>query len=220
MSVQRGGVSPEPRGTGVTGQVTWRTDDGRGIEGARLLLHGGGIRALGRMVHAGGGPADPPFTASYRLDAGDGGRVRRLAVTSATAGRERYLTLNRTDDGFWLLDTGMGGGRLEFAGAEDVDVAFSPLFNSVPIRRLGLHRDPGDHTLSMVYVALPDLSVEVVEQRYRTVTPLGLGERPAEATVGFAWDGFTAELVVDAEGVVSSYPGVASRVPDVAPASS
>jgi hypothetical protein len=219
MSVQRGAMPPEPRGSGVTGLVTWRTDDARGIEGARLLLHGNGIRALGRMVRAGGGPADPPFTASYRLDAGDNGRVRRLAVTSATDGRERYLTLNRTDDGFWLLDTGMGSGRLDVAPAVDVDLSFSPLFNTVPIRRLGLHREPGDHTLSMVFVALPDLSVEVVEQRYQTLSPLGQGDHPGEATVGFAWDAFTAEIVVDAEGVVSSYPGVASRIPDIAPAS-
>jgi uncharacterized protein len=202
------------------GLVTWRTDDGRGSEGARVLLHGSGLRALGRMVRAGNGPAEPPFTASYRLDAGDGGRVRRLAVTSATAERERYLTLNRTDDGFWLLDTGLGGGRLDVAGAVDVDLAFSPLFNTVPIRLLGLHRAPGDHVLSMVFVSLPDLSVEVVEQRYRSVSPLGQGERPAEATVGFAWDAFTADLVVDAEGVVLSYPGVASRIPDAEPAPS
>ena len=68
--------------------------------------------------------------------------MRRLAVTCATAGRERYITLNRTDDGFWLLDTGMGGGRLDVEGAVDVDLAFSPLFNTLPIRRLGLHRRP------------------------------------------------------------------------------
>ena len=79
MPEQRGARPPEPRGAGVTGLVTWRSDDGRGIEGARLLLHDGGLRALGRMVRGGNGPADPPFTASYRLVAGDGGRVRRLA---------------------------------------------------------------------------------------------------------------------------------------------
>ena len=56
-----------------------------------LLLHGGGGRALGRMVRAGTGPADPAFTASYRLVAGDDGRVHRLAVTSATAGREPHI---------------------------------------------------------------------------------------------------------------------------------
>jgi hypothetical protein len=206
--------------SGATGLVTWRSDDGRGIEGSRVLLHDGGLRALGRMVRAGHGPAEPPFTASYRLDAGDAGRVRRLAVTSATAGRERYLTLNRTDDGFWLLDTGTGGGRLDVAGAVDVDLAFSPLFNTVPIRRLGLHRAAGDHLLSMVFVSLPALTVEVVEQRYRAVSPLGEGDRPDEAAVGFAWDAFTAELVVDADGVVVSYPGVATRMPDAEPAPS
>jgi len=73
--------------------------------------------------------------------------------------------------------------------------------------------------LSTMFVALPDLSVEVVEQRYRALSPLGQGERPEEATVGFAWDAFTADLVVDADGLVSSYPGVASRIPEAAPAS-
>ena len=100
----------------------------------------------------------------------------------------------------------------------DVDLAFSPMFNTLPIRRLGLHRNPGDHVLAVAFVALPDLTVEVVEQRYRAVSTLGEGERPGEATVGFAWDAFTAELVVDAEGVVLSYPGVASRMPGPAAA--
>ena len=148
--------------------VTWRSDDGRGVEGTRLLIGDGGLRALGRMMH--GGDADgPAFTASYRLVADPDGRLRRLAVTSATAGRERHLTLNRTDDGFWLLDTGSGGGRSDFAGAVDVDLAFSPMFTTLPIRRLGLHHGPGDHLLRVVVVALPELTVEVVEQRYRTV---------------------------------------------------
>jgi hypothetical protein len=202
----------------VTRLITWQADDGHGVEGTRLLLNGGGWRALGRMVRAGTGPADPAFTASYRLVAGDDGRVHRLAVTSATAGRERHLTLNRTDDGFWLLDTGSGGRRSDFDGAVDIDLAFSPMFNTLPIRRLGLHRGAGDHLLTMVFVALPELTVEVVHQRYRALSPLGEGQNPAEATVAFAWDAFTAELVVDAEAVVVSYPGVASRIPDVASA--
>lgn len=199
--------------------VTWRSDDGRGVEGTRLLVGDGGLRALGRMVH--GGDADgPAFTASYRLVADADGRLRRLAVTSATDDRERHLTLNRTDDGFWLLDTGSGGSRSDFAGAVDVDLAFSPMFNTLPIRRLGLHRGPGDHLLKVVFVALPELTAEVVDQRYRAVSPLGEGARPGEAVVGFTWNTFDAELVVDADAVVTSYPGVALRLPDVAPAAS
>jgi hypothetical protein len=200
----------------MTRLVTWRSDDGRGVEGTRLLLGTPGLRALGRMVHAGGGVDDPPFTASYRLVAGPDGALHRLAVTSATPARERHLTLNRTDDGFWLLDTGSGGDRSEFDGAVDVDLAYSPMFNTLPIRRLRLHREPGDHLLKVVFVALPELTTEVVEQRYRAVSPLGKGERPDEAVVGFTWNTFTAELAVDDDAVVTSYPGVASRIPDAA----
>jgi uncharacterized protein len=202
----------------MTGLVTWRSDDGRGVEGTRLLVGPAGLRALGRMVHAGSGAADPPFTASYRLVADGDGLLRRLAVTSATADRERHLTLNRTDDGFWLLDTGSGGARSEFDGAVDVDLAYSPMFNTLPIRRLALHRASGNHLLKVVFVGLPDLTSEVVEQRYRAVSPLGEGDRPDEAVVGFAWDAFTAELVVDGDAVVTAYPGVASRLPGAAPA--
>ena len=100
----------------------------------------------------------------------------------------------------------------------DVDLAFSPMFNTLPIRRLGLHRNRGDHVIAVAFVSLPDLTVEVVEQRYRTVSTLGEGEWPGQATVEFAWDAFTAEIVVDAEGVVLSYPGVASRMPGPAAA--
>jgi hypothetical protein len=193
----------------VTTMLTWQAEDGHGLEGTRLLLGNGGLRALGRLVRAGEGG---DFTASYRLVVGEDGTLERLSVTSATAERERHLTINRTDDGVWLLDTGTGTGgtRSDFAGAVDVDLAFSPMFNTLPIRRLGLHRHPGEHRLPMVYVSLPDLEVQVVEQSYRTVSELD-GE-DGHALVEFRWDDFTAELVVDADGVVASYPGLARRL--------
>lgn len=188
--------------------LTWQAEDGTGLEGVRLLLgSGGGFRALSRMVRA-------EFTASYRLVVGDDGTLERLSVTCATAQRERHLTINRTDDGFWLLDTGSGGTRAGFDGAVDVDLAYSPLLNSLPIRRLGLHRQAGEHTLPMVFVSLPDLEVRLVEQHYRTVEPLGAD---GTAVVGFRWDDLSADLTVDADGVVLAYPGLATRLTPAAP---
>ena len=193
----------------VTTMLTWQAEDGHGLEGTRMLPGHGGFRALGRMVRVepGGG-----FTASYRLVVGEDGTLARLSITSATAERERHLTINRTDDGVWLLDTGAGAGgtRADFAGAVDVDLAFSPMFNTLPIRRLGLHRTAGEHTLPMVFVSLPDLEVSVVEQSYRTISELDEGS--GHAQVGFRWGDFSADLVVDADGVVASYPGVARRL--------
>jgi hypothetical protein len=192
--------------------LTWQAEDGHGLEGVRLIPGhggGGGFRALGRMVRV---EPEGSFTASYRLVVGDDGRLARLSLTSATAERERHLTINRTDDGVWLLDTGSGTGavRDDCAGAVDVDLAFSPMFNTIPIRRLGLHRESGEHTLPMVFVSLPDLEVRVAEQVYRTVSVLDEGTGHAE--IGFRWGDFTADLVVDADGVVTTYPGLARRL--------
>lgn len=185
--------------------LTWQAENGHGFEGTRLLLGQGHFRALGRMVRV-----DPAgdLTASYRLVMKDDGTPERLSVTSATAERERHLTLNRADDGMWLLDTGSGGTRSNFDGAVDLDLAYSPLFNTLPIRRLALHRVAGEHTLPIVFVALPSLTVEVVEQTYRTVSVL---DDSGHAVIGFWWGDFSADLVVDSEGFVVSYPGIATR---------
>lgn len=193
----------------MTTMLTWQTDGGRGLEGARLLLQPHGYRTLGRMVKA-----DPEgdFTASYRLIVGEGGELVRLSVTAATVARERHLTINRTDDGVWLLDTGTDGGttRADFAGIVDVDLEYSAMFNTLPIRRLNLHRQAGEYVVPMVLVLLPDLAVTAVEQVYRTVSVLD--ENTGEAVVEFRSGDFVAELVVDADGVVLSYPGIATRL--------
>lgn len=190
--------------------LTWQAADGIGLEGVRLLLQNtGGLRALGRLVR-------PDFTASYRLIVGEGGVLHRVSIVSATGDRERHLTLNRSEEGRWLADS--GSGQSGISGADiDVDLAHSALFNSLPIRRLGLHRGAGEATVTMVHVSLPDLAVSLVEQRYRTVSTL---DEDGRALVEFAWDDFRAELVVDADGVVVSYPGVATRLatPVIAPA--
>jgi hypothetical protein len=191
--------------------LTWQADDGHGLEGTRLHLGAGGsFRALSRMVRVG---PNGDFTASYRLVVGADGVLERLSVTSATADRERHLTINRTDDGLWLLDrgsSGSGGSRSDYGGALDVNLAYSPMLNTVPIRRLGLHRASAEHTLPTVFVTLPDLEVIQVSQTYRTVSEL---DDTGHALVGFRWDDFAAELVVDGDGVVASYPGVATRLP-------
>jgi hypothetical protein len=187
--------------------LTWQAGDGRTLESARVLLGAGGLRALGRAVRA--VPDTLTFTSSYRLVVGESGEVQRLSVTTATAERERSLTLNRTEDGYWLLDTGSGGARAEFEKSVDVDLEYSPLFNALPIRRLGLHKQSGEHTMPMVVVSVPTLEVQVVRQRYRTVSTL---DGDGHAVVEFAQGDLTAELTVDADGLVLDYPGLAARL--------
>ena len=183
--------------------LTWQAHDGHGFEGVRVHFGAGkAFRALGRIVCAEPGG---DWTASYRLVVREDGGVERASFTSATAERERHLTINRTEDGYWLLDTGAGGTRTDFDGAVDIDLAGSAIFNALPVRRLDLHREESEHTLPIVYVTLPGLEPSVVQQTYRVVST---GDTPV---VEFRQDDFTADLRLDQDGFVVDYPGVAAR---------
>ena len=143
-----------------------------------------------------------------------GRAAQRLSVTSDTAERERHLTMNRTDDGYWLLDTGGGGAAPgpSSAARSTSTSRYSPLFNTLPIRRLGLHRQPGEHTLPMVFVVAAGAGGAGGRSRPTARSPCSMATRTTRWS-SFSWDDFAAELVVDADGLVISYPGVATRRP-------
>ena len=62
--------------------------------------------------------------------------------------------------------------------------------------------------LAMAWVDVPALTVHRSLQRYTTLGPAGDGG----AVIGFASEGFTATITVDADGFVVDYPGIATRV--------
>lgn len=175
------------------------------LEAARVVLGERSMRASGSMVAARENGTEP-FSASYALTSDESGVLRRLTVRTVRARGELHVTISRSEEGIWLVDHGAGVERTDFDGAVDVDLAFSPLFNALPMRRLALHRAAAEHQLPMVFVDLPSLEVTLVRQVYRTVS---VGE---PAVVNFTWDAFTADLTADADGLVLEYPGLARRI--------
>lgn len=186
--------------------LTWAGVDASRLEAVRVVVGDRGIRATGSIIAA-ATEAAPAYSASYSLSTDEAGVIGRFTVRTTTATGERHVTLSRSEEGIWLVDHGSGAVRTEFDGAVDVDLAGSPLFNALPIRRLGLHRIASEHELSMVFVDLPSLDVELTQQRYRTVS---VGAE--QSVVSFATAAFQAELSVDADGLVIDYPGLARRL--------
>ena len=186
--------------------VTWRGEAGNRLESARILLQEARVKASGRVVAA-DSDEHGAYNASFELSVGEDGVVSRLLLRSTTAEQERQVSISRTEDGVWLVDHGGGAKRSEFAGAVDVNVESTVLFNALPVRRLGLHRKAGEHELPVVWVALPDLSVRLVRESYRTVS---INE--GSAVIGFTRDSVETDLTVDASGLVVDYPGLATRV--------
>jgi uncharacterized protein len=88
-------------------------------------------------------------------------------------------------------------------GRDHFDLGYSPLFNSSPVIRYGLHRGGESRDFVMTLVSVPSLEVERSEQRYEPFAP-GL--------VRFRSGDFTAMLELDEDGFVVRYPGLATRL--------
>lgn len=206
MDVLEGGEPrPQSAATPSTTMLTWAGVGASRLEAVRVVLGDRGMRATGSMI-ATADDDDEAHSASYTLATDESGVLSRLTVRTVTARGEAYVSLSRSEEGDWLVDHGVGAQRTGFEGALDADLAFSPLFNALPVRRVGLHRTPQDCELAVVHVGLPSLRVKLVRQTYRTVS---VGERPV---VTFSGDDLTADLVLDTEGLVLDYPGLARRV--------
>jgi hypothetical protein len=199
--------------------VFWERLDVTGAEHA-VLDDRRGLIARGTAL-----AVDPiPYTCRYELVVDQGWESNRLEVTVEGGGWLRTLRLERAA-GRWRATTGEQGdldAALEAAGkvaaglpgteeperlepARDVDLGGSPLTNTLPIRRLDLRNSTPDAERRVVvaWVLLPSLQVVASEQSY---TPLG-GNR-----IRFRSGTFTADLTVDADGYVMSYPGLAKRL--------
>ena len=92
--------------------------------------------------------------------------------------------------------------RAGYDGAMDVDVIFSPFFNTLPIRRTGLYQRSESLSVPVVYVSLPDLAVNPATISYSSAADgIKLHSPVADTTV-----------TVDSDGFILDYPGLAERI--------
>lgn len=174
-------------------RLAWNgTPDWR-AEVCEVVLSDDGVAATGAQL----GSAPAPYRAAYELEARHGWITRRLRVQVGGVGS---LELMHDGKGGWA---GVPNAA-DLHGALDCDLAFSPLTNLMPVRRHRLHEQPGAVDVAVAWVSLPDLTVHRSQQRYEHLAP---------GRVRFSdEEGFTADLELDADGLVVTYPGLARRV--------
>jgi uncharacterized protein len=183
--------------------LTWRAPDISRMESVRVQLSGKRIRANGRIVAA-ATEGNPAFGSYYELQTDESGATKRFGLTVTLAERERQLAIARDEENMWLITDHQGERREAFNGALDVDVVFSPFFNALPIRRLGLHEQADSIALPMVYVNVPEMTVTAAIVNYTSgggPDGIKLHSPVADTTVS-----------VDADGFIVDYPGLAERI--------
>jgi hypothetical protein len=194
--------------------VVWRKDDPDGAELAELELAADRLSAVGVAI----GSDPEPYRLDYTLETTAGFVTTRVTVATRGAGWSRSLDLRRGADGDWRVAVTAegsielpepGGDPSVFAGALDPDLALSPLFNTMPVLRHGLHLRPGSYDLRMIWISVPDLALHVSPQRYTNVD--GDARRVRFESLD-PDDDFIAEITFDEEGIVIDYPGIARRI--------
>jgi hypothetical protein len=193
---------PPHEATGpIERHVYWEPWTEPGLEHLHLRLGREGVRADGvalRLVKM------SPVRARYEIHCDAAWRVREVTVRTLDS-PERSIVLRADGEGVWNDAGGAPVPALE--GCVDVDVSVTPFTNTLPIRRLELA--PGQAaTLRMAYVRVPGLTFEAVEQRYTCLERGAAGGRYRYEGLD---TGFTAELPVDADGLVLDYPGLSRR---------
>lgn len=129
--------------------------------------------------------------ASYEVVA-DRRWVTRLAVVTIASAANRAMTIEHDGRGGWAVD---GVGRPDLTTCLDVDLGITPSTNTLPIRRLGLA--VGDvNDLDAAWVRFPEMSVEVLSQRY---------ERLSDSSYRYSSADFQRDLEIDPKGIVQRY---------------
>lgn len=114
---------------------------------------------------------------------------------------KKELQITRDDDS-WYAD----GKRLQLPReCTDVDLAWSPSTNTLPIRRLHLNIGISSGPLTAAWVRLPELTVEALQQTYERTGPRAYIYRSRGGS-------FKANLTVDEDYLIVDYEGAWKRV--------
>lgn len=192
-----------PAATPIDRTLFWAPWDGPGLEHLRLRSADIGYVATGTVL----GLADGrPFRLQYKIKCDADWRPRKVLLDCLGPEGSRERLLRATGNGQWKDDRGEILTALD--GCHDVDITVTPFTNTLAVRRLKLRQaQPAD--IRVLYVTVPDLQIGAVTQRYTC-----LEQREDGMTVRYEQPAidFTAELPLDADGLVHDYPGLFRRV--------
>ena len=189
----------------MTREVFWATVQEPGFEHLALSVDREGLRADGAVIGVIDTPPRP-FRLHYTIACYADFRVRAVTVTLSHP-TIRGVALHADGIGNWRDEAGMELTSLR--GCVDVDIMTTPFTNTLPIRRLEWTAGRSQ-TLPVAYVTVPTLAVSMEHQRYTCLErSLGASRFRFESLA----TGFTAELQVDADGLVIEYSDIFRRVP-------
>ena len=171
--------------------ILWRTLSAPGHETAKIYgdeSEGWTIDGASIFLHEG-----EPVRLDYLIEC-DADWNTTFATVDGWVGDEIVEVEITVDDGAWT----MNGERIPgLDGCTDIDLNFSPVTNTLPIRRLNL-KVGETRSVKAAWLRFPSFQLELLEQTYTRID---------ESTVRYETvTGFAATLTVNEDGLVTNYP--------------
>lgn len=176
--------------------IRWQSLQHGGLEQLRMDVYAEGIKVRSAIV----GEADGVrHGVLYELNLTPDWRFQTLPIQRTDGA---MVVLRRNDDGTWLDMQGEALPDLE--GCFDIDFEMTPFTNTLPIRRDPL-RIGETRRFWMAYIPADTLQPFADEQIYTRLDERRYLFEEADGS-------FSAEITVDADGLVTDYPDLFERV--------
>lgn len=133
----------------------------------------------------------------YQVDCAPDWSTRRVEVSGYRGGETIALLLETDSDRNWLLN---GAEQPQVRGCVDIDLAFTPATNLLPIRR-GRPDIGSALELSAAWLRFPALTLAPLPQRYTRLSEFGYRYESRQGA-------FQAELSVGPDGLPREYQGL------------
>lgn len=179
----------------------WQALEGIGLEHLILQEANAGIFADSWVI---GEVKGEPFRLHYTVTCDNQWRTR--VVTAAVLTPElRHIEMTVNEEGVWT--DRFNNAIEELDGCVDLDISATPFTNTLPLRRLSL-RSGEAAVIDVAYLSIPDLEWRLSMQRY---TCLQRTSKSARYHFESLRSGFQAEIEVDRQSIVTTYPGLFDR---------
>jgi hypothetical protein len=169
--------------------ILWRSRDPLGMERCVLTPVDGGYRLAGTaLLHAAG----EAHEIRYSVITDAAWRTTTVGAHVQSGSGDRRMALHADGEGAWSVgDTPV----LELYGAVDVDLAWTPATNSLPLARLDIAVGESAE-VTVAHIDFPGHDVSRKTQRYTRV---------GSDTYRYESEGYTAELTLRPDGLVGRY---------------
>jgi len=173
--------------------IVWRRIDKPGHDYCRLVESETGARMSGIALLS---HENLPTYIGYDVECDVMWHTLRCSVKASVGEQQASLDIRRQGKR-WMMN---GTDVPAVSGADDVDLAFSPATNLIPIRRLAL-KVGESAVVRAAWVRFPEFTLELLEQSYARLDEVTYRYESGNGK-------FRCDLKVDESGLVLDYAGL------------